>query len=296
MSFQSWVARIARSQLLTLVLLVVVGFAYFSEFCAEWRASLSTPALHQQNQLYLQNLATQATTDLVLLGEMNAMLQVAQSSQVGVSFFVDFTVDIGKVLAALSHLLEKALEVVTSSSVAIALLQLLDNAASWLAPKLFVISYVLVLGFGILFIFAKSLLLTQLWKKLMLFVVGLFVTCHLLLPYSIHLTSWLGHELTSSTRAQHHQALHDMHQQLLITAPSKDLKDRAENSLHWLEKASAKHSHDHARTLWQYVLHFATVNIFELILMPGLLLLLLYRLMRAGIRSLLPEQTATGEH
>jgi len=259
---------------LLILFVLLVHFKHLT-FVTEW---LNTASLHHQNQAYLDKARALATTDIVHLSELLAVTEVARSSDVGVSFFASFNVDVGNLLYSFSTLLEEAIGVMLASLSAIEFLVLVDEFANWLSPFLFE----LVILTAIIFYATKLLLKpenvstrTLAFCKL---ATSLFLLAHIALPYSIHLSPLVSQELTESKRQDISLSLKHTHNELTSTKKSTDLKDNAEASLQHLKTMPRKHITQKVSNLSKHIFTSIAINVFDLLIMPLLLLLLLNKL------------------
>jgi len=232
-------------------------------------------ALHQQNQTYLNSARALATTDILLFSELLAVTEVARSSDVGVSFFASFNVDVGNILFSFSSLLEQGIDILLASLSAIEFLVLSDDFAGWVSPFLFEVVIISAIAFYI----SKLLLVPEkISTKMQSFyklTASLFLFTYIALPYSIHLSSFVSHELTQNKRQGISTSLKNTHGELVVSKKGNDLKDNAEASLHHLKKMPRKHITHKVSNLSKHIFTSVALNIFDLLIMPLLLLFLL---------------------
>jgi hypothetical protein len=262
---------------LCILILFALLFHYNQlSFITEW---LSSGSLHLKNQAYLDSARALAATDLAYIGELSAVTEVARSSEVGVSFFASFNVEVGNLLHTLANILDRGMAVLLASLAAIELLVLADDIAHWLSPVLFEVNVYLAIGFYLAKILGLSNILVD---KIMHFgqlSLGLFLIAHLALPYGIHLSAVVGQELSQSKRQDIAQTLKDTHHELVPINKRQDLKTHAESSLQHLKVLHKKHLNHKISNLSKYLFSSVALNIFDLLLMPVLLLWLLSRLL-----------------
>ncbi|MBJ7536463.1 hypothetical protein [Marinomonas transparens] len=266
-----------KTILIKLVLLVAfVLLLHFNQlaFVAEW---LNMASLYHHNQSYLSNVRVLATTDILNFTELLAATEIARSSTVGVSFFASFNVDIGNMLHSFAMLLEKGVGVQIVSLAAIEILALLDTLAYWVSPFLFKLTILT----SILYYLTHLLLMPKSISSKAHYVgkvmVVLFLLGHIALPYSIHLSSLVSQALTQEKRHSISSSLQQTHDELTSTKKSSSFKDHAESSLHYLKSISRKHVTHKVSMVSKHVFTSIALNIFDLLIMPGLLLFLLYK-------------------
>lgn len=264
-----------QTTLLKLIVLISFGlllhFNYLT-FFVEW---LNMSSLHHHNQNYLGKVSDLATTDIINFSELLAVTEVARSSEVGISFFASFNVDIGNILHSFSTFLEKGIEVQLASLAAIEVLTLLDILAHWLSPLLFklaILTTSLYYIAGLVFM-PKSILLKLHYVGR--FTIGVFLLAHVALPYSIHLSSLVSQELTQAKKQTISLSLQHTHAELTSVKKGVSLKDSAEESLHNLKSMPRKHITQKVTNVSKHVFMSIALNIFDLLIMPILLFLLL---------------------
>lgn len=264
--------KITIAKLSLLIIFALLLHFKHLNFIAE---KLNMAALHQQNQTYLDSARALATTDILHLSELLAVTEVARSSDVGVSFFASFNVDVGNILFSFSSLLEQGIDVLLASLSAIEFLALLDSFASWSSPFLFKVVIISAVAFytsKLLLVPKKALTKTHSFYKLS---ASIFLFAYIALPYSIHLSSFVSHELTQNKRQDISTSLKNTHGELVISKKGNDLKDNAEASLHHLKKMPRKHITHKVSNLSTHIFTSISLNIFDLLVMPLLLLFLL---------------------
>jgi hypothetical protein len=266
--------KITLVKLVALVLFILLLHFNQLAFIAEW---LNMASLYHHNQSYLSKAQALATTDILNFTELLAATEVARSSTVGVSFFASFNVDIGNILHSFSIVIEKGVGVQLASLAAIEVLMLLDGLAYWVSPFLFK----LVILVSILYYLTQLLLMPKVISLKMHrageVMIVLFLLSHIALPYSIHLSSLVGQALTQEKRSSISSTLQYTHDELTISKKSTSFKNQAESSLHLLKSISRKHIVHKVSMISKHVFTSIALNVFDLLIMPGLLLFLLYK-------------------
>ncbi len=238
------------------------------------------------NQLYLQQTKLQGMDDLIKLLEMVAILDVMKSSQIGVSFIADFNVTVGQVLAELNRSIKIAIEVNLASVAAVEIIGLVAQVSHLLAPFLLPVVLVLWLVFFVFWFTRQRKLVPQhvalvtrlLAKRATL----IFVTFHLLLPYSIHFSAHISQVINAQTQQHNSQRLSNIHSVITALPNDHELKNRAKSSIHHLSSVSAKQMHKKTENLFAYLIWRLVLTLFDVVLMPAAILYALYRSVRAG--------------
>jgi len=263
---------------LSILILFALLFHYNQlTFLAEW---LSSASLHLKNQAYLDSARLLAATDLAYMGELSAVTEVARSSQLGVSFFASFNVEVGNLLHAFTNILDRGIAVLLASLSAIEFLVLVDDIAHWLSPVLFEVTIILAIGFYLAKLLSLSNILIVKIMQLAQLSLGLFLIAHLALPYSIHLSAVVGQELSQSKRQVIAQTLKYTHDDMVVRNKRQDLKESAESSLRNLKKTHQQHLNHKVSNLSKYLFRSIALNVFDLFFMPTFLLFLLCRIFR----------------
>lgn len=244
--------------------------------------------IHQHNQAFLTHLKKMANSDFQRLATLSSILEVARSSQIGISFIADLNIDIGDILSAFTQLVEKATELTLASVTVIMLLQLIANVAEIISPWLLQLSLFAVMLMFVYRIFfpLRNMPIFLIKGSFLLFT--LFLVFHLIYPYSLHISSAISHQLTSELRQHNSESLKYVHDHIVGEEHKKDLKENAEYSVKQLRKISASHIHHKIETLSRYITVHLAIMLFDLIVMPLLLLYLLYRVFVILIKTIIP--------
>ncbi|WCN08901.1 hypothetical protein [Marinomonas mediterranea] len=276
---QSMHRYVGQNKFTLLKLVALVAFLLLLQFnqlvfLADW---FKMSSLYLHNQSYLSSVQAVANTDILNFTELLAVTEIASSSTVGVSFFASFNVDIGNVLQSFASLLEQGIGVQLASLAALEILALLNDLSYWVSPLLFK----LVLLTSILYYVAKLLLRSQSISSTLYHVgkvaVAMFLLAHIALPYSIHLSSLISQELTQEKRQNLSNLLQNTHNELVSHKQHKSFTAHAEDSLHYLKSMTRKHITHKVSTVSKHVFTSIALNVFDLLIMPILLLVLLYK-------------------
>ena len=237
------------------------------------------------NQLYLKQVEQQGLDDLVKIVEITGILNVVASSQIGVSFIADFNVTVGHILQDLNAALKRGIEINMASVAAVRILGLIARVAHFIAPYLMMLCVVLWSIYALLVIAREKQWLTH--RALVNLhmtarhISMVFVFVHLLLPYSLHFSSLLAHEMSTEIHHGASDKLTNVHGIFSNLSQQKALKERAESSIHHLKGMDAKHVHKQTENLFAYLLWRMVLTLFNLVLMPLAILTALFFLARA---------------
>ena len=266
-----------RRNLIILVLLIAsLGLINSPQVApiADW---FTQDQIYQQNQQYLAQLKHDAQQDFSRLAALTGLLDVAQSSQIGLSFFAEFNVDVGNALAAFTRLVERGAEIAMASTTAIVLLGLLSDMAEAIAPLALQAALVAAIAWYALRVFHGTEHHQQLARQLTGLTFFIYLLLHMALPYSLHLSAGISQQITAEFRQNNSHSLQQIHLHIMGDNNKQDLKEKAEKSVDKLKKMSSVHINQKVEALSSYVIKNLALTLFDLLLMPALLLLLLFR-------------------
>ncbi len=239
-------------------------------------------ATSQANHAYLQQVAKKAQSDILLLTELSIALDVVASSQIGVSFIADFNVTVGQAIAQFNQVVEYALLINIASAAASELISLLAHFADLVSPYLFALLLWLWLFYLLLKIVnpqagVPDIVVTRA-RILAREVSLLFIVLHLALPYAIHGAAMVSHAIGNEQRQQHSDKLTRIHSDLVPGQKQQKLKSRATASIDHLKSVPQSQIHDKTESIVAYLLRLLALNLFELIVMPALIMYGLVRI------------------
>lgn len=242
---------------------------------------LSNTLVHS-NQQYLKQIEQEAIDDFLLLTEISVFLDLVQSSQVGVSFIAEFKVTVGNAISGLNHGIKRAQEITLASAAATKIIQLISQIADYISPTLLQLSLWVWLLYFILDVFKTSgevpLSMRLGIKHIATSLSICFLVMHLILPYSIHLSAVTSKILHADLKADNRSKLSNLHDHFIQEPPTRKLKDKAKNNIHYLNKLSTKKIHHKTESLLDYLLVAFSLWVFNLVIMPLVVLYFLYRL------------------
>lgn len=250
-------------------------------------------SLVASNQQYLAQMEEKALEELLILAEIAVVLDVVESSQIGVSFIADFNVTVGHTISRLNAAVKKAIEINLTSTAAIGLIQVIARTSEFIAPILLKISLWVWLGY-LLLIWANEhtpipeKVLRRL-RTLAKEVLMLFLLLHFVLPYSIHFSSATSHYLRTQTQIDNGNQLRNIHGDLVAKVPDNKLKEKASASIDHLKNLSVKTLHRKTENVFKYLINVWILTLFDLVIMPVVILFGLYQLLRKLAASSLAE-------
>lgn len=291
----AWLAS-RRGIILLNFTLLVFAYCYFQGWLSGVVHWFNQSALVESNSMYLTQLETQLLADYASIMLLSAVVDVAASSQFGLSFIFDMNVQVGELLDNLAQILDRGEGYLLIAIAAVAALEIVALLSDFLAPKLF--ELLLVVGFiwSAIAVFYRqvihSTLATQLFKLLAM----LFLVTHIAIPYTIHLSSGATTVIDQllGTKQDHHyfSLLSDELNAQQSVSQKSDLKDKGKSGVHFLHKAASVKLHHKVQRSSHVVMRSAARLLLTLVVIPGLLLcfhilLLRYLLSSVGRKAML---------
>lgn len=172
---------------------MAIYFSPFAKNIAHWGKQ---DQLININDQYLAERERQDRDNILMLAGINTFLAVLQSSEVGISLFVDVQVTICHSISVLKELTDRAFESTLISMTSIVGLRWILKLADYLAPAIFIIW---LMGLSV-YLLASWLGLAQgkVGKRALGLSFVLFLMLHIMLPYSVYLSSLLSHPVLSA--------------------------------------------------------------------------------------------------
>jgi hypothetical protein len=251
--------------------------------------SFNTRTIALENQHYLKQAEKEAVEDLLKLSAISAALDVVSSSQVGVSFIAEFNVTLGHALNELNRGIKRALEVNMLSVAAIKVLGIIARAGEHTHHILIFLCLWSWLFYFLFDMASEHVKVPASVIRQMRVLSGrfliVFVTFYLLLPYSIHVSALVSQQLHTKMREDNRTKLDNLHGSLIIKEDAHDasknsFKHKARSSINHLSQAQTKGIHQKVESLFSYLLISLTITLFDLIIMPVVILYGLYRICR----------------
>jgi hypothetical protein len=275
---ENWLQGRCDLLLLSTLLVIFLGLHHFDYF-ASLSGVFQQENLHQSNVFYLQRLEAQLGEELGHLLALQTLVDVAASSQVGISFILDINVEVGRLLSQLSNVLEKGNEVVLLSLAGIGVIQALATLCEYLSPWFLEFFIVLLALWSTLSLVDRNILNSSTWHAVLRSAGSLFLVSYLIIPYSIHLSSGLSntvdHYFEDKASYQYFSA---MSNELSGVKNKGDLKQHAKTSIQFLHKASSAKLSQKTQRSSYVVMQFAAKMALTLFIIPALLMFGLYYL------------------
>jgi len=248
-------------------------FDYFSSFSGFFQQE----ELHYSNVSYLQGLEAQLGKELGHLLALQTLVDVAASSQVGISFILDINVEVGRLLSQLSAVLEKGNEVVLLSLAGIGTIQALSALCEYVSSWFLELFILLLALWTVLSWIDRTLLTSVTWHAILRSAGSLFLVSYLIIPYSIHLSSGLSHAVDHYFEDKaSYQYFSAMSNELSGVNNKGDLKQHAKTSIQFLHKASSAKLSQKTQRSSYVVMQFAAKMALTLFIIPAFLMLGLY--------------------
>ncbi|WP_062270028.1 hypothetical protein [Endozoicomonas arenosclerae] len=241
-------------------------------------------SLFQSNDAFIDSAEDRAESMTLTLSELHAGLLVLQSSEFGISFFVDANIQLGNVIAQASDLVAFGRNFALFNLVA---LHLIDNTlqlVQWLTPWLILTAEI---GLVAILIADTWLSAKNRWHmSLIRFGEGAVITVLLLVvifPFSIHMVRQSSEAVTESLYQESYQAVVNTHDHILGGSSAASIKDDASGSLTQFKNARVKLS-EKSSYLASNLTRYVAVTMMEVFLLPMLFTLFLLWLTRSIIR------------
>ena len=248
-------------------------------------ASLVDRELTEENAAYLDRSEKQAARTLFHLIESYAALRVIQSGEVGFSLIVETHVQVGDAIAGLTTIVERGIGVAALSATAAAAMKQLDRAAALLSPMLFELTLALLGVYLIARAIHAKHPITQLAHSITEVAGILFLTAFLLVPYSIHVSGWLGHQVVAPLKRQSTQHYVNLHKDIQHARADSERHGRAKAATHALERMFSDIGHRAEASSLAFVKH-AAAALLEGIVLPLTIFATLLLILRMGARKI----------
>ena len=251
--------------------------------------SLQTSTIAIENHSYLKQAEQEAVSDLLKISEISAALDVVSSSQVGISFIAEFNVTLGHALNELNRGIKRSLEVNMLSAAAIKVIAIIARASEHSHQLLISLCLWSWLFYFVLDIASEHVKVpvsaVRQARVLSGRILILFITFYLLLPYSIHFSALVSQQLHAKIKEDNRTKLDSLHGSLVVKDDKKDsskksFKAKAKSSINHLSTTQAKSIHQKVESLFGYLLISLTITLFDLVIMPIVILYGLYRICR----------------
>ncbi len=253
--------------------ILVIGFI---PFLSSEGTHFFSNGIEKSNMQYLEDLEKNAVDNMLTLTEIQSALAVVKSSDVGVSFVVDFQVGLGRELEPLSKMVDKAL-LVSVLEIAVAItLQLIVFLSAAFTPILFFLAMISLAYFLIFYSRIhkddKNVGLAK------VFIIS-FMCVHIYLPYSIHASGSIGKYMLADLREESVEKVNYIHQDLISTNGKKGFKEEAKRAVKDIDKAIVNLPHK-IESVVNHLVQRMIVTLFEGVLFPTVMFGILWVVFR----------------
>ena len=259
----------------------------FSPLSNPIKSTFQQDKLITQNKAYLSGTEKTDRKVLIQLAEIDALLAVLQSGEVGISFIVDLQVKVGQSLSTFSKFINKSLEMTIVSIIATATLSVLLDLSEYLSKILLItllVSVCLLCFSRVIGIESKSEKTIE--STFIEIVALLFLSVYLLVPYSIHGAAFIEDVIFSGMMTERNTNINNLHKSFTQGEQSVSFKNKAKNDFKKFEQIAVDVTEKIENTMTYYVEHFIHI-IFRAILIPlGVFALLFYFLKKFLIPSI----------
>lgn len=240
--------------------------------------------LLRENTDFLEDAGQRARSMALLLAELHAGLMVLQSSEFGISFFVDANIQLGNIINQLTDMVAYGRNFALFNLVALHIIDKLLIIIQWLTPWL-----VLVAEVGMIAIISADTWLStrnRWYMSLIRFGEGALIIAILLaviFPLSVNAVSKTSKAATEALFHDSYQAIEDTRQHILRGDDGPSIKDDASGSLRQFRNIKVKLS-DKTSYLAASTTRYVAVTLLEVFLLPIVFALLMLWCFRALLR------------
>ena len=240
--------------------------------------------LLRENTDFLEDAGQRARSMALLLAELHAGLMVLQSSEFGISFFVDANIQLGNIINQLTDIVAYGRNFALFNLVALHIIEKLLVMIQWLTPWL-----VLVAEAGMIaIVFSDTWISTRnRWHMSFIrFGEGALIIVILLtviFPLSVNTVSKTSKAVTEALFHDSYHAIEDTRQHILQGDDSVSIKDDASGSLKQFKNIKVKLS-DKAGYLTTNMTRYVAVTLLEVFILPILFILLMLWCFRSLLR------------
>lgn len=233
-------------------------------------------ALVQKNDEYLTSIEQVDKVNIFLLSEMKGVISTLESSEIGISIFIDANIEIGKVFTSFSTFIENALNLTLSSLAVTEGTRWLLKLCEHLSPLLLVTSFICL---GLLAL-GKSLGQEKLdgesyTKRFFEFTLIVFLTVYLIIPYSVYGTSLIDKYVYEELQQEKNQNIKNLHADIVSNEKHETIKQKAEADFKRFEEMAVKLPKKINMVTDYHIQHFV-YNIFRSLIIPLFMFFFLY--------------------
>jgi hypothetical protein len=281
----SMIVSLQRTPLLRPILLmlgcILLAWGHYSGWLAG-SVENATSALFAEARQYAEHAAAEAKATLMVLIGMHATLEVLTSGQVGISLLVNADITLGKLLAGLADLANKAYQTALMDNIVWYFYGLLLRAFQSSQGLLFNISLGCYLAAALTAHHLPRLTgLHRSLYRLARYSVLIFLSVGILFPLALVVAGKISQQLSQPARQEIHERYTQLDQHIRSQEDSSDMKGQAESALHLLEKLSVR-LEEKVEAMASSLVRHLTVVVFDVLVMPTLLLIGFIWILRSG--------------
>jgi hypothetical protein len=257
--------------------------------------SMGRGQVYKQAIAYLEESETASKDTFILLSIAKSGIAIIESSQAGISFFVDAQVQLGKAFETLKHLIDNAWKLSLGGLSLQFVTKILLRESNQIVQPLMVVFSVLWLFHAVLKHCGSSHSVVS-DRVLRALGVGLFVIVFAF-PLAIYGTSVFSKQVTAEVSQQVRKGLQEHNNLFAHEIDSENLKNSTKNALE-LFRSKIKEIRQHVELMHTYVYQYTATLFLEIIAMPLLLLWILYlgaRLVAKGRINLHAQISTVGK-
>lgn len=264
--------------------LLVLAFS-FTPLAHQLLSTFGAFEISQNNQNYLQHASQANRSDLHVLSESFAILEVLSSAELGIRLVVEANIEVGQSLQSLSKALGIAMAVTLAASVLIECWSLVLSMCDHLAPILLQAS----LAFCALAFATRMNPAFDHFKRASqdiaeLMILG-FLVVYFVFPYAVNLTGWLAQGILSS-----HSTLNPQQKgaadAIMAIRPTEDAVTFWSDSKNWrLDLTTLYQSaSDHTHLFFDYTVSSFAHSILSGVAFPLVAFGMIWTLVRSGMK------------
>lgn len=261
-------------------ILSLLGFVLaFLIYSSPMKSLVQNHDLVQQNKTYLNGIEQIDRDNLMLLTEIDGVITVLNSSEIGISFFVDAQIKIGHALSAFTRFVGDGLELtLVSLTITKGTVWLLE-VCEFISPLLLSLCFLCVGIYNLLkYINIEKDTGQPYTKRVLEFTFVIFLSTYIIIPYTVYGTALVDKFVYTEFSKQKNESLKNLHGDVVSTNEKSSLKDKANADFKHFEKVMVHIPHK-VDTMAKYHSEHFIYNIFRTIIMPGFMFFILYVLM-----------------
>ena len=250
--------------------------------------------LVKENEAYLQGIEHIDRENLMLLTEIDGVITVLNSSEIGVSFFVDAQVKIGHALSAFTRFISDGLELTLLSLTVTKSTQWLLEICESISPILLCLCFLSV-GIYNLFKFGNIEKTSgqPYTKRVLEFSFVLFLCSYLVIPYTVYSTALVDNFVYTQLTQEKNTNLKNLHSSVVNQTASHSLEEKAQNDIKHFEKMMV-HLPQKVDMMANYHSDHFVYNLFRAIVMPGFMFFMIYIVLCRHVLAAFMERVFKG--